>query len=230
MDVGGEMIDTLNYIQQRYGLNFEAKSPIEIPNVGRGNLAKLFAELGFKTGVEIGVQEGIYSEVLCRANPEMTLCSIDPWRAYEGYRDHSSQKELDAIYEEAVARLSNYNCIIVRKTSMEALADFSASSLDFVYIDGNHEIPWVMDDICWWASKVRIGGIVAGHDYFISKRSTRTQIHVKYAVDCAARALNVNPYFMVGASLEWEKLAAMRERPSWFWIKDTSQWTLYNIS
>lgn len=216
MDVGREMSDTLNYIQQRYGLDFEAKSPIEIPNVGRENLAILFRELGFKSGAEIGVQEGIYSEMLCRANPEMTLYSIDPWRAYEGYRDHSSQAELDGLYEEAVARLSHYNCVIVRKTSMEALGDFEDKSLDFVYVDANHEIPWAIEDIWWAVKKVRSGGIVAGHDYFEST-VLDTKMHVKYVVNCAVQCYRIKPWFLLGRK-QAPQGEIRDDARSWFWV------------
>ena len=39
--------------------------------------------------------------------------------------------------------------------------------LDFVFIDGEHSLQAVRDDLRWWAPKVRKGGVVAGHDYFV---------------------------------------------------------------
>ncbi len=40
-------------------------------------------------------------------------------------------------------------------------------SLDFLYIDANHEYPGVCEDIQLWVPKVKIGGIIAGHDFSV---------------------------------------------------------------
>src|SRR3989338_11169389 len=79
---GIKKMDTLDFILNKFKINFHDKPriPIEIPNIGRDNLADLFKELGFKIGAEIGVYYGWYSEKLCRANPEMKFYAIDPWR------------------------------------------------------------------------------------------------------------------------------------------------------
>jgi hypothetical protein len=106
---------------------------------------------------------------------------------------------MDSFYEIAQERLAPYNCRFVRKFSMDALAQFEDDSLDFVYIDGNHRLPWVLDDICGWMIKVRAGGIVAGHDYYVSKRKN-THNHSKYAVDCVTGAFRIDPWFL---SLSW---------------------------
>ena len=49
---------------------------------------------------------------------------------------------------------------------MDALADVKDESLDWVYVDGDHTFDFVMSDIIWWARKVRVGGIVAAHDFY----------------------------------------------------------------
>ena len=38
-------------------------------------------------------------------------------------------------------------------------------SLDFVFIDGNHEYDFVFSDIKNWLPTVKCGGVLAGHDY-----------------------------------------------------------------
>ena len=37
--------------------------------------------------------------------------------------------------------------------------------LDFVYIDANHNYECVKEDIEHWYPKVKVGGIIAGHDF-----------------------------------------------------------------
>jgi predicted O-methyltransferase YrrM len=54
---------------------------------------------------------------------------------------------------------------LLKSTSADAVSSFSDSSLDFVFIDGEHSYPNVFADIINWSPKVRPGGILAGHDY-----------------------------------------------------------------
>jgi hypothetical protein len=99
---------------------------------------------------------------------------------------------------------------------MEAVTSFEDRSLDFVYIDANHQIPQVIDDICAWRLKVRKGGIVAGHDFYESKRQD-TKCHVKYAVHCAVKAYRIWPWFVVGLRARVDGLKRDKSR-SWFWV------------
>jgi hypothetical protein len=211
------MMNTLDYIFNKYQIAHDQKSPIEIPNVGRESLAILFSELGFKVGAEIGVEAGIYSEAICIANPGVKLHCIDVWGAYPDYFDHVDNDTMALLYEEAKIRLSRYNTNLIRKFSMDALKDFDAESLDFVYIDANHMLPYVLDDIYYWDQKVKPGGIVSGHDYYHSRR-TYTKCHVKYAVDCYTQSFRIDPWFILGSQEKVEGKIRDKER-SWMWVK-----------
>ena len=210
-------MNTLDYILNKYSLDPTQKSPIEIPNVGRNNLAELFAELGFKVGAEIGVEGGRYSEVLCKANPNLKLYCIDVWGVYPNYYDHIDNSTMAAFYDDAKDRLASYDVTFIRKFSMDAVEEFEDGSLDFVYIDANHMLPWVIDDIYHWDQKVKDGGIVSGHDYYRSKR-TYTKCHVKYAVDCYTQAFRIVPWFILGSQAKIEGEVRDNER-SWMWVK-----------
>ena len=210
-------MESLEYIVSKYNLTPSENSFTEIPNVGRDNLGELFHELGFKVGVEIGVEQGLFSEVLLKANPDLKLYCVDAWLAYAGYRDHVSQELLDEFVENTKQRLSPYDYELIRKYSMDAVKDFEDESLDFVYIDANHELPWVMDDVYFWGLKVKPGGIISGHDYYKSKR-TYTKCHVKYAVDCFTQAFRVYPWFVLGSQAKVEGEIRDTSR-SWMWVK-----------
>jgi predicted O-methyltransferase YrrM len=54
---------------------------------------------------------------------------------------------------------------IMEMTSKEASIIIPDGSLDFVFIDANHEYECILEDIKLWTPKVRSGGIVSGHDY-----------------------------------------------------------------
>ena len=55
----------------------------------------------------------------------------------------------------------------------DAVKDIEDSSLDFVHIDGDHSYDFVMQDIILWGRKVRIGGIISGHDYLYDRDKER---------------------------------------------------------
>ena len=47
----------------------------------------------------------------------------------------------------------------------EAASLFENGSLDFVFLDADHSFESVWQDLSVWYPKVRIGGILAGHDF-----------------------------------------------------------------
>lgn len=52
-----------------------------------------------------------------------------------------------------------------RKTSLEASKEYLDESLSFVFIDGSHEYEDVLEDLKAWIPKIKVGGVIAGHDY-----------------------------------------------------------------
>lgn len=169
----------------------------------REELAEYFAELGLKIGAEIGVEQGVYTEVLCKAGLE--IYAVDPWQAYSGYRDHVNQEKLDGFLEKTKKKLSQYNCHIVKKFSMDAVKDFKDESLDFCYLDANHRFVDIAQDVWYWSKKVRKGGIVSGHDFVNTNGSN------------ACNVKNVIEAWVKSNDLE---LFVTKERtPSWFYFK-----------
>lgn len=219
-------MDALTYIGTKFDLADQIarvragtqKNPIEIPNTNRATLARLFFLLEFTRGAEIGVERAHYSEVLCRENPGVQLRCVDAWKAYRGYRDHVSQAKLDGFFGEAQGRLASYkNVSFVRKFSVDAAKDVPNGSLDFVYIDGNHNIQNVIADLAAWTPKVREGGIIAGHDFVLHEWPN--QIHVVQAVHAWTGAYSIKPWFLLGrrAKVEGELRDDAR---SFFWVHE----------
>jgi len=199
---------TLDYLAKRFDLNLKQASPIIVPGLSRIGLASLFGDMGFMKGVEIGVQTGKYSKVLCDANPIMEFYGIDPWEEYPELAIPGKQEDQDAGYEIAKARVPS-NCTLIRKKSMDALPYFENNSLDFVYIDGNHEFAFASNDIYEWTKKVRKGGIIAGHDY--RRYYPRSFIHVYQVVNAYTEAYGIKPWFVTDPATEKVR--------SFFWIK-----------
>lgn len=215
-------MNTLDHILNKFGLSFDDRTPmpIEIPNVGRDSLAGWLHELDFKTGVEVGVAAGEYSEILCKANPQMKLSGIDPFRPYRGYRDYTRPSTFAKLYGDAKGRLAKFpNYEFIEQFSMDALKDFADESLDFVYIDANHQEPFVTQDIAQWYKKIKAGGIIAGHDYTSPRGSGGAPLHdVKSAVQAYTNKNDIKPWFVLGtfAIVRGEIRDSAR---SWMWVK-----------
>jgi len=209
-------MEELDKLISLYNLDITGKLPIEIPNMGREQLAQLFKTLGYKVGAEIGVDKGYYSETICINNPGVKLYAIDPWKVYQGYVDHTIQRNSDIALNETTDRLMIYNVKIIRKFSMDAVKDFQDNSLDFVYIDGNHEFSFVAEDMYYWSYKVRPGGIISGHDYI--RHNQYRHCHVVDAVNGFTYAYRINPWFVCGTKEKVEGQIRENSR-SWFWFK-----------
>ena len=171
----------------------------------REQLAEYFVELGFKKGAEIGVEQGKYTEILCKAGLE--IYAIDAWTAYKGYCDHVNQTKLNNFLEITKKRLFSYNCHIIKDFSMDAVKKFNDGELDIVYIDCNHNFQNVTNDIAEWSKKVRKGGIISGHDFIrVKGQYGLNSCHVKDVVQA----------WVYSHQLE---LHLTKERnPSWFWF------------
>jgi hypothetical protein len=213
------MQEALEYLKKKFDLNLDQRRmPIEIPDVGRDDLVGWVGELGFKTGVEVGVEYGLFSETICKMNPQMKLYAVDPWKIYEGYRGYKKKDRVERVYKYAKRRLDKLgNCEIIREFSNLVAPRFEDESLDFIYIDGNHELPYLTQDLVSWVRKIRIGGIVAGHDYGKPKRF-RSKIHTYYVVNMYAQAYNIRPWFILGQ--RHASPGDIRDKSlSWMWVK-----------
>ena len=200
---------------------FQVEDDDNLPLTGRAatrdRMAELFAELGSCKGAEIGVGQGFYSEILCKANPNLCLLGIDPWvgistpvrRAIRPENATQANLEtygdVDPLYADAVQRLAPYNITLIRAGSIDAVQNIPDASLDFVYIDAVHSFDWAMTDILYWAPKVRLGGIVSGHDF-----AHYHEYGVVFAVEAYVRAHRISPWYITNCDAG----------PSWLWVKE----------
>jgi len=196
---------------------------IEIPNTKRRELPDFFVEMGYKKGVEVGTYRGDFTRHF--ASKELEIYTVDPWMSYSEYghpRVHSQERQ-DKIYARAKRCLAPYpNAHIIKKTSMEAVKDFENESLDFVYIDGHHGFKWVTEDIYEWSKKVKIGGIVSGHDYGLRRAESLPNrpmtMQVKIVIDAYTLAFDIKKWYVLGRAERRE--GEMREDyRSWFWFR-----------
>lgn len=136
----------------------------------RIELAEHFRDLGFTKGVEVGVCDGRYSQILMQKIPGLHLIGIDPYASYHEYSDFRRQPTLDDKLKTARERLIEYkNYSLILGWSVEVASFLPDNFFDFVFIDANHKYQYVLEDIRAWYPKVRKGGILSGHDYYESE-------------------------------------------------------------
>lgn len=214
-----EQMDAKAYIVDRYHLDLSKPSPIEIPNVGRDILGHWFRDLDFRVGAEIGVEKGLYSSILLKAHPKLELFCIDAWEGYEGYICKLNADDLPFKLMEAQERLNGYNVHFYKQYSMKAVKRFKDNTLDFVYIDANHDLPWVMDDIIQWEKKVRPGGIVAGHDYMHMRPNKPSRVRVAEALAWYTELKPIKTWFLLGSQAKVPGEIRDNDR-TWLWVKE----------
>ena len=187
----------------------------------RQELAKYFAEQGFSNGAEIGVLAGYYSKMLLDNIPGLTLYGIDPWSNVYGstkYGRRYGHRKMYLAHRHAQTLLAEYvkskKFIIIQKSSLDALQDIEDNSLDFVFIDANHEHDPVLADIRGWAPKVRAGGIVSGHDYYVFSYTGSRGV-----VDAVDEYVRTHEVELLTTSWDKDNLWEDDRQPSWYFFK-----------
>ena len=137
------------------------------------------------TIIEVGCWKGRSTACLgveiVNSEKGVSLICVDSWKYVPSTEQPvSSQTEFDKVYEEFLKNTQVFKGFlsVIRQGSDSAADVFDNESIDFVFIDANHTYESVKADILAWLPKVKVGGIIAGHDYF-----TRVHPGVKEAVD-----------------------------------------------
>jgi len=122
------------------------------------------------TGVEVGVQRGLFAkEILTRWKSCKSYMLVDIWEQQKHYEDVANVDNAshEKIRQEAMRNVAPWQNIIkiCRNYSTACAHHISDASLDFVYIDARHDYKGVLEDLRSYWPKLRLGGILAGHDY-----------------------------------------------------------------
>jgi hypothetical protein len=124
---------------------------------------------------EVGVKYGANAMEMLSLFAIEKLFLIDPYKEYL-INDSSipepylvTQSEMDRIMEIMLDAVKGYKdkVTVIRCESVPASRFFPNRSLDCVYIDANHQRPYIDQDLMAWYPKIKKNGILAGHDYKI---------------------------------------------------------------
>ncbi len=123
--------------------------------------------------VEVGTWTGNFARQLLENTNCKKLYCVDPYKHFDDdvYPDainNRTQADFDQIYENTRKSLERFGSRVefIRFCSDKAVKLFEDESLDFVYIDGNHEYKAAEEDIRLWYPKVKKGGYLCGDDVY----------------------------------------------------------------
>jgi predicted O-methyltransferase YrrM len=101
------------------------------------------------------------------ANPDSKLYCIDPWEDYEEYPEYKGEQ--NKIYNGFLKNINNSphknKIIIDRGYSNKQLLKYDDNFFDIIYIDGNHEPEYVLEDAVLSFRKLKKDGVMIFDDY-----------------------------------------------------------------
>lgn len=124
-------------------------------------------------GCELGVWKGEFSNHILEVVKPSKLYLVDPWlyqpeftNSWYGGTVAKNQNDMDEIFYEVSQKFADKREVEIVRSKTECLGNsIIDSSLDWVYIDGNHEYKYVLNDLEVFVDKVKPGGVICGDDY-----------------------------------------------------------------
>lgn len=120
--------------------------------------------------VEVGVWKGMsacfMAVEIINSGKEIKFDCVDTWEYVETSKE-ISQHQFDRLFEIFQSNIEPVKdrIEIVKSLSWDGAERYDDCSLDFVFIDAAHDHESVIKDLTAWYPKIKIGGVIAGHDY-----------------------------------------------------------------
>ena len=102
----------------------------------------------------------------------------------------------------------------VKSDSVAAADRYVDNSLDMVYLDGGHSYEQVLADLNAWYPKVKIGGVISGHDFVFDHPVSRAGVVRAVLEFFEDKPLEILPHARTWKSVKYgiEKPAQRRRR------------------
>ena len=119
---------------------------------------------------EVGVERGHNALDMLEHMTFQKLYLIDHYAPYADYLGGMCPQDVqDWVYVEMFTRVQAFldRVVFITRPSTLASTLFPNEFFDFIYIDGNHDYDKVKEDMALWFPKVKVGGVMGGHDFDI---------------------------------------------------------------
>lgn len=121
---------------------------------------------GSMLAAEIGVDSGLHAECVLKIAYPQKLFLVDPW-CHEGGMVGPNEMEVTK------ARLASYIdsgvVEIVRSFGCDWLDTLADQSMDWIYLDTMHTYDETVQELQAMRRVVKLGGVIAGHDFVLGK-------------------------------------------------------------
>ena len=118
---------------------------------------------------EIGTWKGHSASIIGNLiKPYGHLYCIDHWLGdgHSGFGKEALSKDIFAIFKKNMIELELWDIVHpMYMNSISASEVFADNILDMVFIDGEHIYERVKEDILGWYPKLKLDGIMCGHDW-----------------------------------------------------------------
>jgi predicted O-methyltransferase YrrM len=99
-------------------------------------------------------------------HPDSKLYCIDPWEDYSDYSEYKGEQLTNfGKFKHNTKRIPYQKVTVLRGLSCEKIPILTDSFFDLIYIDGNHEPEYVLEDAVLAFRKLKIGGYMIFDDY-----------------------------------------------------------------
>jgi predicted O-methyltransferase YrrM len=158
-------------------------------------------------GCEVGCYAGTNVVYFLENLPNLSkLYTIDPYIEYQdGPTNFVSQDHCDKIKTVFLENIAPFNDRVefINETAVDAVDKIPNNSLDYIFIDGDHSYEAVNRDIRNYYSKVKSGGIFAGHDFSWHKQEVQRAVFE----------------FMQEQGIDINQNLRLTYHDCWFWVK-----------
>jgi hypothetical protein len=144
-----------------------------------GVFTNVIKENGYKVIAEVGIGYGTHAKYILKNNEIQHLYLIDPTKYYpnDGFAEDIMKQEpeipennfnelYNLINEELLPWKDKYTWFRSESLSITN-TQIPDSSIDCIFIDGDHSYNAVLNDLQFWWDKVRPGGQLLGDDYWM---------------------------------------------------------------
>lgn len=156
-------------LEHRYGLPVPESFNV-MPYWHWHAISDFVRDNGWSRGAELGVRMGQNLFHVLRQCPDLHMIGVDLFEPQpdnvgpgkETYTEWPWDQYMEVINRGM--EVYGDRCQLIKARTDDAASQVADGSLDFVFIDADHSYDGVKADIANWASKVRPGGWILGHD------------------------------------------------------------------
>lgn len=163
-------------------------------------IAKWANEFGWTHGAELGVSDGRTYLYLLEHCPQLNLIGVDVWdmpgitfgltasavkcRCIYCSERKEARRGVTVQEQERMVRAASVRwgrSTLYKMRTIDAANKVEDGSLDFVFIDADHSMEGVRDDIMAWQRKLKPSGWMIGHDFNMPsvKRGVALRYHAE---------------------------------------------------